>query len=127
MVRGRGRHRVGPTRGERMRRAAGVTAGCGAAAFALAVLGQGYLGWSTAQADQRFVAAVRAEGRTVQPGETEALVIRAAHKLCQRRDGETYSERRQATLSADEIDAVRRTFGADDRAFTKVALGTYCS
>ena len=100
---------------------------CGAAALALAVFGQGYLGWSTAQADQRFVAAVRAEGRTVESGETEVLVIRAAHKLCQRRDGTTYSQRRDATLSADEIDAVRRTFGDDDRAFTKVALRTYCS
>jgi hypothetical protein len=48
-------------------------------------------------------------------------------KLCQRRDGTTYSQRRDATLSADEIDAVRRTFGDDDRAFTKVALRTYCS
>lgn len=100
---------------------------CVAAALALAVCGQGYLGWSTAQADQRFVAAVRAEGRTVEPGTNEALVVRAAHKLCQRRDGATYSERRQATLSADEIDAVRRTFGDDDRTFTTVALRTYCS
>lgn len=100
---------------------------CGVVALALAVFGQGYLGWSTAQADQRFVAAVRAEGHTVEPGENEALVVRAAHKLCQRRDGATYSERRQGTLSADEIDAVRRTFGDDDRAFTKVALHTYCS
>jgi hypothetical protein len=127
MGRGRGRHRVGPTRGERIRRAAGVMVACAVVALALAVFGQGYLGWSTAQADQRFVAAVRAEGRTVEPGETEALVIRAAHKLCQRRDGTTYSQRRDATLSADEIDAVRRTFGDDDRAFTKVALRTYCS
>ena len=110
-----------------MRRVAGVLVACGVAAIALAVFGQGYLGWSTAQADQRFVAAVRAEGHTVEPGENEALVVRAAQKLCQRRDGATYLERRQGTLSADEIDAVRRTFGADDRAFTKVALRTYCS
>lgn len=103
-----------------------VTVACGVTALALAVFGQGYLGWSSAQADQRFVAAVRAEGRTVEPG-TEEVVIRAAHKLCQRRDGTTYSERRGGTLSADEIDAVRRTFGDDDRAFTKVALRTYCS
>ena len=127
MGRGRGRHRTGPTRRERIRRRVAVMLACGAVAITLAVFGQGYLGWATAQADQRFVAAVRAEGRDVEPGATETLVVSAAHKLCQRRDGETYSQRREATLSADEIDAVRRTFGEDDRAFTKVALQTYCS
>ena len=124
---GAGRHRAAPTRGERARRTARITVVCGVAAIGLAVFGQGYLGWSKAQADQRFVAAVRAEGRTVEPGTTQVLVVSAAHKLCQRRDGETYSERRDATLSGDEIEAVRRTFGDDDRAFTKVALRTYCS
>ena len=129
MDRRHGRHRAGPSRGVRVLRLAGAVVATGAVVLALSAFGPGYLGLARTPAspDQRFVAAVQEQGRPVQSAETEVLVVRAAHKLCQRRDGATYTERRQGTLSADEIDAVRRTFGDDDRAFTKVALRTYCS
>lgn len=97
--------------------------------LAISAVGSGYLdrAWSTASADQRFVAAVQAEGRTVPAGDSEVLVVRAAQKLCERREDTTSSSARRASaLSPDEIDAVRRTFGDDSEAFVKVALRTYC-
>lgn len=120
-----GKHRAGPSDGARLVRAGGALVGCGAVALALTVVGPGYL--HRAQADQRFVDAVRAEGRTVEPGETEALVVRAAQKLCDQRVGTPAATRRTSGLTAEEIEAVRRTFGDDERAFMQVALRTYCS
>jgi hypothetical protein len=83
---------------------------------------------AAAQPDDRFVEAVREQGRTVETGEAGDLVVRAAHKLCDRRDGTraNTAARRENALTLDEIEAVRRTFGDDARAFTKVALRTYC-
>ena len=127
MSRRRGRHRAGPTRGNRAVRVIGVILVCGGAAVALTVFGPEYLPWSTAKADQRFVAAVQAEGRTVEPGQTQDLVIEAAHKLCLRRMSVTSTQRRESSLTRDEISAVHRTFGDDQQAFLKVALQTYCS
>lgn len=96
------------------------------AVLGLTVFAPDFLPWSTAKADQRFVAAVHAEGRTVEPGATETLVISAAHKLCERRLTGTATSHKEDSLTADEIDAVHRTFGDDQQAFLKVATRTYC-
>ncbi len=126
MVRFRpGRHRAGPSDGVRLVRAGSALVGFSVVALVLTVLGPGVL--HRTQADQRFVDAVRAEGRTVEPGETEALVVRAAQKLCDQRVGASEATRRTSGLTAAEIEAVRRTFGDDERAFMQVALRTYCS
>ena len=95
----------------------------GGVVLGITAFGSRYLerSWSTATADQRFVAAVQAQGHP------EVLVVRAAQKLCERRDGTTTSAQlRSSALTADEIDAVRRTFGDDSEAFLKVSLRTYC-
>lgn len=123
----RGRHRA-------RRRCRPLRVGVAVAAIAGVVLavtafGPGLLerSWSSAGADERFVAAVQAEGRAVPTGGNEVLVVRAAQKLCERRDGAGSSaERRAAALTTDEIAAVRGTFGDDSGAFVKVALRTYC-
>lgn len=125
----RGRHRARPKRARRVVRAAAGVLAVGGLVLAITALGPGYLGrvWSTASADQRFVAAVAAQGRTVPTGDSELLVTRAAQKLCERREDTTSnSARRASALTADEIEAVRRTFGDDSEAFVKVALRTYC-
>jgi hypothetical protein len=123
---GRGRHRAGPTRAVRRVRAAGVIIVSVAAVLGLTVFAPPFLPWSTAKADQRFVAAVQAQGRTVEPGPTETLVISAAHKLCDRRLTGTSAPKKSDSLSADEIAAVQRTFGDDQQAFLKVATRSYC-
>ena len=120
-----GKHRAYLPDGVRLVRAGSALLSCGAVALVLTVVGPGFL--HRAQADQRFVDAVRAEGRTVEPGETEALVVRAAQKLCDQRVGTPAATRRTSGLTAEEIEAVRRTFGADEREFMQVALRTYCS
>jgi Protein of unknown function (DUF732) len=125
----RGRHRRRPPRGVRVLRVGAGVVAVGGLTLALSALGPGYLErvWSTAQADQRFVAAVRAEGRSVEPGADEKLVVEAAQKLCERRDESvSNAQRRASTLTPDEIDAVRRTFGDDSASFIKVATRTYC-
>ena len=127
MGRRRGRHRAGPTKAVRRFRAAAVVVSAVAVVLGLTVFAPPFLPWSTAKADQRFVAAVTAEGRTVEPGPTEQLVISAAHKLCERRLAGTSSSRRENSLTTDEIAAVQRTFGDDRQAFLKVATRTYCS
>jgi Protein of unknown function (DUF732) len=129
MGRRRGRHRAKPSRTVRILRALTATAVIGGVTLVLSAFGPGYLErvWSSARADQRFVAAVQAQGRTVEPGANEALVLSAAHKLCERRDVSVSSaERRASTLTPEEIDAVRKTFGDDSAAFIKVATRTYC-
>ena len=55
------------------------------------------------------------------------LVVSAARKICQRRDSRTYMERRAATLTRDELAAVKRSFGDDSQGFIAVAAGTVCS
>jgi hypothetical protein len=129
MARRRGRHRARPKRGARTLRATAGVLAVGGILLAITAFGPGYLerAWSTASADQRFVAAVQAQGRAVPTGNGEVLVVRAAQKLCERRDGTVSSAARRASaLTADEIDAVKRTFGDDSEAFVKVALRTYC-
>ena len=127
MGRRRGRHRAKSRRGVWILRVAVVFVVCGGIAAALAVFGPDYLDRSSARADERFVAAVHAQGRTVPSGQDQALVIQAAHKLCESRvDGTSVSRRRASALTADEIDAVRRTFGDDASAFVKVAKRSYC-
>jgi Protein of unknown function (DUF732) len=127
MGRRRGRHRAKPSRGRRIARAVAALVVCGGVAVALTAFGPDFLDRSTARADQRFVAAVQAEGRTVDTGADQTLVIQAAHKVCETRDGDvTVAQRRASALTADEIDAVRRTFGDDSTAFMNVAKRTYC-
>jgi Protein of unknown function (DUF732) len=129
MGRRRGRHRARPSRTVRVLRALTATAVIGGVTLALSAFGPNYLErvWSSARADQRFVAAVQAQGRTVEPGADEGLVLSAAHKLCERRDVSVSSaERRASTLTPEEIEAVRKTFGDDSEAFIKVATRTYC-
>ncbi len=116
---------MGGSRGFRVGRAVGVVLICVGVALAVAAFGPS--GSSAAQADQQFVDAVRAQGRTVEPGDTQALVIWAAHQLCRGRVSETSVQRRESTLTADEVEAVRRTFGGGERAFMQVAVRTYCS
>ena len=99
---------------------------CVGVVLGLTVFGPDFLPWSTAKADQRFVAAVQAEGRTVQPGETQVLVISAAHKLCERRITGTASSKKETSLTPEEVDAVHQTFGDDQQAFLKTATRTYC-
>ena len=128
-VRGRGRHRARPSRRARLVRAGTGAAAVGGVVLAITAFGPGYFDrvWSTASADQRFVAAVQEQGRPVPSGENGVLVVRAAQKLCERREGGTSSaERRASALNPDEIDAVRRTFGDDSEAFLKVARRSYC-
>ena len=80
-----------------------------------------------AAVDQHFLAEVRGHGHAVAQGEDEALVVSAARKICQRRDGRTYVQRRGATLTSDELAAVKRSFGDDSQGFIAVATGTFCS
>lgn len=129
MGRTRGRHRARPSHGSRVLRAGTAIVVVGGVVLAVSAFGPHYLerAWSHATADQRFVAAVAAQGRTVPAGDGQVLVVRAAQKLCERRDGAaTSAERRASALTADEIDAVRQTFGDDSQAFMKVALRSYC-
>jgi hypothetical protein len=39
----------------------------------------------------------------------------------------TTAERRATALTTDELDAVNQSFAGDSRAFTTLALDTYCS
>jgi hypothetical protein len=80
-----------------------------------------------AAVDQHFLAEVRGHGHAVAQGEDEALVVSAARKICQRRDSRTYVQRRGATLTSDELAAVKRSFGDDSQGFIAVATDTFCS
>ena len=133
MVRRQGRHqaqhRAKRSRGSTLLRGGVAIVVVGGLVLAITAFGPRYLErvWSTATADQRFVAAVQAQGHAAPTGENEVLVVRAAQKLCERRDGTTNSAQLRSTaLTADEVDAVRRTFGDDSQAFLKVALRSYC-
>ena len=100
-------------------------------AAGLVALGVGAFAWaapSPAAANQRFVDAAQSQGHVLAPGEQETLVISAARKICDRRTThETDQERRATALNSDEIAAVGTAFGADTRAFTTLALKTFCS
>jgi hypothetical protein len=80
-----------------------------------------------AAVDQRFLLEVRGHGHAVAEGADEALVASAARKLCERRDGRTYVQRRAATLTSDELAAVKRSFGDDSQSFIALATDAYCS
>ena len=125
----RGRHQKRPSVGVRVVRTMVAVATVGGITLAITAFGPGLLErvWSSAHADQRFVAAVRAEGRSVDPGPDQELVMQAAQKLCERQDNSVSNEERRATtLTPDEIAAVRRAFGDDSESFIKVARRTYC-
>ena len=123
----RAQHRAAPSRGARVFRVSAVVVTGAAVALALTAFGPHFLDRSSARADEKFVAAVHAEGRTVAPGATQNLVIEAAHKLCRSGDEDaTAAERRANGLTTDEIEAVRQTFGDDSPSFMKVAKRTYC-
>jgi hypothetical protein len=129
MVKRRGRHRKRTSHGVRILRVVGGILVVGGITVGITALGPRFLDqvWASAHADQRFVAAVQAEGRNVGPGADQQLVMAAAQKLCDQKDGSiSNAERRATTLSQDEIDAVRRTFGDDSASFIKVARRTYC-
>jgi hypothetical protein len=129
MGRRRGRHRRRVRRGARVLRVVGAVAAVGGITLALTVFGPGRLDgvWADPRPDQRFVSAVRAEGRSVEPGPDQVLVTEAAQKLCERKDDPISSaDRRASTLTPQEIDAVRRMFGDDSEAFIKVSLRSYC-
>src|SRR5690349_21360767 len=114
MGRRRGRHRRRVSRGARVLRVVTAAAAVGGITVTLTVFGPGRLDgvWADPRPDQRFVSAVRAEGRSVEPGPDQALVTQAAQKLCERKDDPVSSaDRRASTLTQQEIDAVRRTFG----------------
>jgi Protein of unknown function (DUF732) len=80
-----------------------------------------------AAVDQHFLAELRGHGHAVAQGEDEALVVSAARKICQRRDSRTYVQRRAATLTRDELAAVKRSLGDDPQGFIAVATDTFCS
>ena len=80
-----------------------------------------------AAVDHHFLAEIRGHGHPVAAGWDEVIVVSAARKICQRRDSRTYMERRAATLTRDELAAVKRSFGDDSQGFIAVATGTFCS
>jgi hypothetical protein len=113
----------------RIRRQRAVVAlGVGVAAVA-AVAGFRTVGPSAAEQDQSFVRSVEQQGKVVPTGEQQALLISAAHKICDRQGSgsSTTLARRQTALQPEEIDAVEHTFGDDTRGFVELALNTYCA
>jgi hypothetical protein len=124
-----GRHRRRVSRGARVLRAVAAVTAVGGITLTLTIFGPGRLDgvWAATRPDQRFVSAVRAEGRSVEPGPDQVLVTEAAQKLCERKDDPVSSaDRRASTLTTQEIDAIRRMFGDDSQAFIKVSLRSYC-
>ena len=79
----RGRHRAGPSGLVRVLRAGGGVVVLGGVVFAVMAFAPAQLDhlWTPANADERFVAAVQAQGRPVPSGDGEVLVVRAAQKL----------------------------------------------
>ena len=121
----RGRHRARPPWGPRLRRAAVVFVASVAAV--LGVSAAGVAAPPRASVDQHFLVEVRGHGHPVPEGVDEALVVSAARKLCVRRDGRTYVERRAGALTSDELAAVKRSFGDDSQGFIALATDAYCS
>jgi hypothetical protein len=82
---------------------------------------------SAGDADQHFVELARAQGHAVAGQEQQALLVSAAHKICNRRvHHATVAQRRVTTLSSGEVEAVQQAFADDPRDFTALALATYC-
>jgi hypothetical protein len=124
-----GRHRRRVSRGARVLRAVAAITAVGGITLTLTIFGPGRLDgvWAATRPDQRFVSAVQAEGRSVDPGPDQVMVMAAAQKLCERKDDPVSSaDRRASTLTTQEIDAIRRMFGDDSQAFIKVSLRSYC-
>jgi hypothetical protein len=97
-------------------------------AMALAVSAFATSGSPSTTGDQHFLDTARSQGSVIAPGQQEGLLVSAAHKICDRRESHsTTAERRATALSTDELDAVSQSFGGDSRAFTTLALDTYCS
>jgi hypothetical protein len=105
----------------------GLVAAASSVAVALAVSAFATAGPASADVDQRFVDAARAQGYVVVPGDQRTLTVSAARKICDRKDNHATTEQRRATrLSSAEIAAVGQAFGGDVRGFTEIALTTYC-
>jgi hypothetical protein len=95
---------------------------------ALAVSAFATSGSSAMTGDLHFLDTARSQGHVVAPGQQEGLLVSAAHKICDRRvNHSTTAERRATALTTDELDAVNQSFAGDSRAFTTLALDTYCS
>jgi Protein of unknown function (DUF732) len=97
-------------------------------AAALAVSAFATSGSPATTGDSYFLDTARSQGHTIAPGRQEGLLVSAAHKICDRRESHsTTAERRATALSTDELHAVNQSFGGDSRAFTVLALDTFCS
>jgi len=85
-------------------------------------------GPTPAEIDGKFVETVRAQGHEVPAdAQQQALLVRAAQKICERRENHATAAARRATaLTTEELDVVGATFADDARAFTSLALKTYC-
>jgi hypothetical protein len=94
-------------------------------AAVLGVSAAGVAAPPAAAVDQRFLLDARRDHAVVASTDEE-LLVSAARKLCVRRDGQTYTQRRTGALNSDELEAVRRSFGDDSQAFIKLATRTYC-
>lgn len=117
--------RVATRRRTHVRR--GLLAAAGVLVVALSVSAFALVGPAPANADQKFVDAARSQGHVVASGDQEALLVSAAHKICDRReDHSTVALRRATALSPEELGAVEQTFTTDVRGFTALALETYC-
>lgn len=119
----RGRHRATPPLRPRLRRAAVVFVASFSAM--LGVSAAGVAEPPRAVVDLRFLTDLRERGHVVAPGTDEELIISAGRKLCVLIDGQT-SRQRRSILTSAEVDAIRRSFGADPQGFIKLATRTYC-
>jgi uncharacterized protein (DUF2267 family) len=99
-----------------------------AVAAILAVSAFRTTGPSPADQDQGFVQRVAQQGRVVPTGDQQALLVSAAHKICDRQGAgsATALARRHTALKPEEIEVVQQTFGDDTSGFVKLALDTYC-
>jgi Protein of unknown function (DUF732) len=105
----------------------GLAVGAVAVVVALAVSAFASAGSAVGDVDQRFVDSTRSQGYTVDPGPQQALVVSAGHKICERKESHsTVAERRATALSTEELGAVADTFAGNTRAFTTLALKTFC-
>jgi hypothetical protein len=121
----RGRHRATPRLRARLRRVGTAVVVTASAVLAVSAFGTGPP--TDVDVDRGFVEAVRAEGRAVDPGETEVLLVQAARKLCEGRgDHGSAAARHASSLTAPEVDAVRRAYADDTRGFIARATDTYC-
>jgi hypothetical protein len=106
----------------------GLAVGAVAVVVALAVSAFASVGSAPGEVDQGFVDTTRSQGYTVDPGKQQALLVSAAHKICDRRENHSTVEDRKATaLSSEELGVVTNTFAGNARAFTTLALETYCA